>query len=161
MPSKVENIPTDDKIPAAFTPYSSWDVTLISSMVSINTELSVKIASSTPRMAVQRVRKSNRQLAPKDKRMHYHIDCGYDLMLWLLVWMYWILWKINVVACSNVCCDLNVRYMLCSYANNGVTAIQFHTLSSLLEANCMYWQWVTVQTISILWWKQPKLRPNV
>ena len=49
-------------------------------------------------------------------------------------------------------CMLEFKYTVHAiFTNNGVMAIQFYTLSSLLEANRMYRQRVTVQSISILW----------
>ena len=63
--------------------------------------------------------------------------------------------SINVLnRTENQCCGtfkhmLQFKYTVhVIFVNNGVAAIQFHTLSSLLEANCMYWQRVTVQSIA-------------
>ena len=66
--------------------------------------------------------------------------------------------NINVLnPMENRCCGM-FKCMLCfkytvhvNFANNGVTAIKFYMLSSLLEANRTYWQQVTVQSISTLW----------
>ena len=57
---------------------------------------------------------------------------------------------------ENQCCGtfklmLRFKYTVhVIFTNNGITAIQCHTLLSLLEANHMYWQRVTVHSISIL-----------
>ena len=54
--------------------------------------------------------------------------------------------------CGMLKCMLIFKYTVyVNFTNNAVMVIQFHTLPSLLEVNRMYWQQVTVQTISILW----------
>ena len=56
---------------------------------------------------------------------------------------------------ENQCCGTFKRMLLFKYTvhvnfvNNSVTAIQFYTLSSFLEADHTYWQRVTVQSISL------------
>ena len=45
-----------------------------------------------------------------------------------------------------------------NFANSNRSTIHFHALSSLFEANRTYWLWVTVQTISDLWWIQLKTK---
>ena len=45
-----------------------------------------------------------------------------------------------------------------NFANSNRSMIYFHALSCLLEANHTYWLWVTVQSISGLWWIQLKTK---
>ena len=49
-------------------------------------------------------------------------------------------------------------YLHVNFANKNGNMIQLSTLSCLLEANCTYWLWVTVQSISDLWWTQLKTK---
>ena len=80
-----------------------------------------------------------------------------NTLITVMSWLDAVVTSMNVLnPMENHCCGTFKRMLWFKYTvhvnfvNNGVTAIQFHTLSSLLEANHMYWQRVTEQTISIL-----------